>query len=114
MSADLAPGDLIVFASKGCATGVFADHLVARVEAVRDRDLTAFPWRGGDRRWEKRRFRIDLNKVVQRLPDDADVEAVFDRLNVLRNERDLRKARLERDYRAKIVTVARSGAKAGA
>ena len=98
----LSPGDLIVFDQRSCLAGVYAEHNVARVDVVRERHYTAFPWRMGDRAWDKRRSRIDAAKVIAVLPRDADVAAVAERLNVLRNQRDMERDAASLRYRRRV------------
>lgn len=102
-ASSLAPGDLIVFEQRSAASGVYAEHNVAQVELVRDRHYTAFPWRLGDRAWDKRRFRIDRAKVLAVLPAGADVAAVAEELNVLRNQRDMERASANRRYGRRVL-----------
>lgn len=108
------PGDLVVYASSGAATGVYAEQLIARVDSVRERHLTGFPWRMGDRRWDKRQFRIDPRRVMAVLPADANVAAIAEGLNELRNEREMRKARIDTIYRNRIKAFAIRAARGAA
>jgi hypothetical protein len=98
----LSPGDLIVFEQRSAIGGVYAEHNVARVELVRDRHYTGFPWRMGDRAWDKRRFRIGRDKVIAVLPAQTDAAVVAERLNVLRNQRDMERESANRRYRKRI------------
>ena len=98
----LSPGDLIVFDQRSNFAGVYAEHNVARIDIVRERDFTVYPWRLGDRRWDKQRRRIGSGKVLAKLPADADVAAVAERLNVLRNQRDMERESANLRYRRRV------------
>ena len=94
----LLPGDLIVFEQRSAIGGVYAEHNVARIDLIGLRHVTVFPWRMGDRKWDRRRFRVLGGQVIAALPQDADVAAVAEDLNRLRNERDLQRAAAQRRY----------------
>lgn len=88
-------GDLVVFRT-------MTDGGIARVDLVRDRHVTAFPWRQADRRWERRRSRIDRRSVVAVLPGDADPAPIADQLNVLRNLRAAERQKLDAAHRTRL------------
>lgn len=100
------PGDLVVFCQRSAMAGVYAEHNVALVELVRDTHYTGFPWRLGDRRWDTRWFRIARGAVAAVLPMAADAAALAERLNVLRNERDMHKSSAERVYLDRVADAA--------
>lgn len=85
MIARVANGDLVVFRTASEAG-------VARVDLVRDRHVTAFPWRQADRRWDRRRFRLDRGNLLAVLPEGTDPAPIADQFNVLRNQRDAERA----------------------
>lgn len=85
MTREPAIGDLVVYRT-ACDAGV------ARVDIVRDRHVTVFPWRQADRRWDRRRFRLDRASIRAILPAETDPAPIADEFNVLRNQREAERA----------------------
>lgn len=94
-----AVGDLVVYRTLSGAG-------VARVQLVRERHLTAFAWRQGDRRWERRNFRIDREFVVARLDADTDPATIADQLNVLTNRRASERMQANRAFERRVDRLA--------
>lgn len=80
-----APGDLILYADR-------TDYGVARVELVRDRHYTSFPWLHEHRRWDRRRFRVARPRVLAVLPASSDPAVIAEKLNLFANQRAAEKA----------------------
>jgi predicted 2-oxoglutarate/Fe(II)-dependent dioxygenase YbiX len=98
MSRAPAPGDLVVYRT---LSGVG----VARAEIVRDRIVTAFPWRQAERRWDRRRFRIDRRDVVAALPRETDPAPIADQFNVLTNRRAAERMQANRVFDQRVGRV---------
>ena len=75
------PGDRILFRD-GDRFGV------ARVDLVKDRHVTAFPFDMAQRRWSRRNRRIASSFIVSVLPRDGRSEQIALRINRLTNERE--------------------------
>ena len=86
------PGDIILYSDRGA----FA---LAKVDLVRPRHFTSFPWSLAYRRFEKRRKRIERIRFVALLPGHADLDAISQKLTVLKNLRDSQHSAAERQYR---------------
>ncbi|MDZ4308408.1 hypothetical protein [Allopontixanthobacter sp.] len=84
-------GDLIFYRDR-------TDFGVARVDLVRERHFTCFPWHDLLLRFDKRRQRIDRHRVIARLSQASDPAAIAARLNVLRNQRDGQRAAAHAAY----------------
>ena len=74
------PSELILYADR-------TDYGVARVELVRDRHYTSFPWSHALGRWDRRRFRIARHRVLAVLPASTDPAPIAAKLNVFANQR---------------------------
>lgn len=75
------PGDHILFRD-GDRFGV------ARVDLVKDRHLTGFPFDPAHRRWSRRNRRIACDFVIARLPVTTDMADLAARIEALRNQRE--------------------------
>lgn len=93
-----AVGDLIFYRDR-------TDFGVARVDLVRDRHFTCFPWNDLLLRFDLRRQRIDRHRVIARLREQSDPARIADRLNVLRNQRDARRAAANTAFLQSIKTL---------
>jgi len=79
------PGDLILFADR-------TDYGVGRVEIVRDRHYTSFPWLHEHGRWDRRWSRVSRSRVLAVLPATADPASIAEKLNQFANQRAGEKA----------------------
>ena len=95
------PGDLILFADR-------TDCGVARVDLVRERHYSAFPWRNKFGLWDRRRFRIQRWKVLAVLPATADPEPIADQLNVYLNQCAGEKASAQARFMRRVQGLAKS------
>jgi hypothetical protein len=75
------PGDRILFRD-GDQFGV------AKVDLVKDRHVTAFPFDTANRRWARRNRRIPDSFILGKLPSQEHADRVALRIQRLRNERD--------------------------
>lgn len=77
----LRPGDRVLYRD-GDRFGV------ARVDLVRDRHLTAFPFDTTHRRWSRRNRRIGLSFVIGKLPPRENADRIALRIETLRHQRE--------------------------
>lgn len=92
------PGDIILHWQRGA-------YALAKVDLVRPRHFTCFPWSLAYRKFEKGRKRIERTRFVALLPTSADLAAISERLTVLKNLRDSQCINAERRYRAEAYSV---------
>jgi hypothetical protein len=92
---DPVPADLVVFRTLSGAG-------VARVDLVREKHVTGFAWRQGDRRWERRNMRIGREHILAVLERDADPAPIADALNVLTNRRASERMQASRRFDARV------------
>lgn len=96
-----APGHLIVYRA-------LSSVAVGRVDMVRERSLSAFPWRQGDRRWDRRLSRVDRRDVLAVLSGSTDPAPIADQFNVLVNRRAAEKAAAQRLFDERVKRVVSS------
>lgn len=82
---DFRPGDKILFRDRG-------SFGLARVDLVRDRHLTCFPFDHARRRWARRNMRIAHHLVVERIEGAIDPARLARDIEALRNQRDAKRA----------------------
>ncbi len=66
-------------------------YAVARVDLVRDRHVTGFPFDTAHRRWSRVNRRIARDFILARLPSTEDPAAIAKRLAVLANQREAKR-----------------------
>lgn len=81
MTGKLTPGQIVVYRD-------LDSYGIAKVDIVRERDVTVFPWAHANRAWAKRRQRIARDRVIGTIPRAREIEATAERLKVLANMRD--------------------------
>lgn len=63
-------------------------YAVARVDLVKDRHVTGFPFDPSHRRWSRVNRRIARDFILARLPPGEDPAKLARRIEALRNQRD--------------------------
>jgi hypothetical protein len=99
---DVRPGQLIVF-------DAVDSYVIGRVDLVRQDTVTVFPWRDGDRRWERMRRRVKRNRLVSVLPEQTDPAPLADRFNALANQRDAERRMARTRFHRKIRKLLKEG-----
>ena len=92
---EAAPGDIVVYRDR-------IDYGIARIDLLRERHVTCFPWRVGDRRWGKGRARIERSRVLAVLHEGADAAAIGEHLNIIKNQREMQKGAAQRYYHLRV------------
>lgn len=87
---NIRPGDRVIYRDGD-------RFLVARVDLVKDRHLTGFPFDPVHRRWSAARRRIARDFVVDRLPASANTLSIAARIECLRNVREMQRQRANRE-----------------
>jgi hypothetical protein len=83
------PGDRVLFRD-GDRFGV------ARVDLVKERHVTGFPFDTGQRTWSSKNRRVPTFCIVGKLPPQEDPGRIADRINHLTNEREALRQRANR------------------
>lgn len=92
-------GDRIVYST-------FKGFGIARVALVRERHLTCYPWKMGDRRWALGWQRIPRAQIVAVLDRATDHVALAETLNTLDHQHDAALANARKRHRAKVIKLA--------
>jgi hypothetical protein len=87
----LRPGDRVLYRD-GDLFGV------AKVDLVKDRHLTAFPFDTANRRWSRRNRRIAASFVIAKLPPREQADRIALRIERLRNEREAQRQIANRKF----------------
>lgn len=98
---EIKPGSIILFAENG-------SHGLARVDLVRERHLTSFPWSLSHREWLRGRRKIERFKVVAVLPEGLELAGISEQLVILKNKRDMELAGVKRRYIKRVTAAARA------
>ena len=93
--ADSAASDIVVYRDR-------IDYGIARIDLVRERHFTCFPWRVGDRRWGNGRVRIERTRVLAVLEKGTEPAAIAEQLNIIKNQRDMQKGAAQRYYHFRV------------
>jgi len=96
---DVQPGDIILFTERGV-------HNLAKVDLVRAKHLSSFPWSLAHRTFERRRRRVDRRRFLAVLPETANLDAISEQLTILKNKRDMELSKAERLYFERALGVA--------
>lgn len=79
---------------------------VARVDLVKDRHLTAFPFDTARRSWSTRNRRIATSFVIGKLPPRENADRIAERINRLTNEREALRQKANRWLEDKVRELA--------
>jgi len=71
---------------------------VGRVDLVKERHVTAFPFDTARRSWSSRNRRVPLSFVVGKLPPRENADRIAARINVLANLREAERQRANRHF----------------
>lgn len=71
---------------------------VGRVDLVKERHVTAFPFDTARRRWSSKNRRVPLNFVVGKLPPRENADRIAARISVLANLREAERQRANRQF----------------
>ncbi len=93
------PGDRVLFrdGDRFC---------VAKVDLVKDRHLTAFPFDTARRAWSRKNRRIAASFVIGKLPPRENADRIAERINRLTNEREALRQKANRWLEDKIRELA--------
>lgn len=97
------PGDRVLFRD-GDRFGV------AKVDLVRDRHLTAFPFDTLNRRWSRRNRRIAASFVIGKLPAQEHADRIALRIERLRHEHEAQRQLAKREFEERIRRLLNAGA----
>lgn len=91
-------GSLVLF-SQGTA------HRIGRVETVRSKGCSVFPWLAAQRRFDRRRSRVNAADLLGVLPAGSRPAELSQLLEHLREKRDRQRARAMDEYREEIAHI---------
>ena len=98
----LCPGDRIVYRDGECFG-------VARVDLVKDRHVTAFPFDPTNRRWSRRNRRIGHSFVIGKLPPREAADRIALRIERLRHQHEAQRQIAKRQFELSVCELIRSG-----
>ena len=97
---DFSKGDLVLFK-------YLDQFMVLRVEFVRAKTLTGFPYVTNTGRWSKLRRRIDRRAVIEKLVPATDVPAFMYQVEALRHRRDAKLQNAKAWFQHEVFELAR-------
>lgn len=96
------PGDRVLFRD-GDRFGV------AKVDLVRERHLTAFPFDTLNRRWSRRNRRIAASFVIGKLPAQEHADRIALRIERLRHQHEAERQQAKRQFEERIRSLVNTG-----
>lgn len=83
---------------------------VARIDLVKDRHLTGFPFDTANRRWARRNRRIAVGFVLGTLPSRLSAAAIARRIEALRNQREAQRQTAQTQFEQNVRQLLQSAA----